>query len=75
MQIPYERFLSPVEAVQANLSTLALVAAWRVLLMIRVLTVLLKYRVVDAILLVMMFGRSGWQSWPFSSRLSQSLKS
>ena len=42
--IPYERFLSPVGATRANLWTLGLVAAWRVLLIIRVLVVLLSYR-------------------------------
>ena len=37
--IPYERFLSPEDAITANLFTLALVAAWRVLLIVRVLGV------------------------------------
>ena len=37
--IPYERFLSPLGAVQANLWTLAVVAAWRVALMTRVVSV------------------------------------
>jgi hypothetical protein len=37
--IPYERLLSPVGAVQANLWTLALVATWRVALMTRVVSV------------------------------------
>jgi len=37
--IPYERFLSPLGAVQANLWTLAIVATWRVALMTRVVSV------------------------------------
>jgi hypothetical protein len=36
--IPYERFLSPLNAVQANLWTLAIVATWRVALMTRVVS-------------------------------------
>jgi hypothetical protein len=39
--IPYERFLGPLEATQANLTTLAIVAAWRVALMVRVAVVLM----------------------------------
>lgn len=38
--IPYERFMDPVDAVTANLWTLAGVAAWRVLLISRTLAVL-----------------------------------
>lgn len=38
--IPYERWLSPVEAVNANLYTLAFVSVWRVALITRVLCVL-----------------------------------
>ena len=53
--IPYERFLTPVEAVQANLWTLGLVAVWRVALMIRVLIVLLHYHFGDAFLVVITF--------------------
>jgi hypothetical protein len=34
--VPYERLLDPVSAARANLFTLALVAAWRVALMVRV---------------------------------------
>jgi hypothetical protein len=51
--IPYERFLGPVEATSANLWTLGLVAFWRVVLMIRVLSVLMGYRHVAAIFFVM----------------------
>jgi hypothetical protein len=54
--IPYERFLSPGDAVRANLLTLAVVSVWRVALMVRVLVVLLKYRPVAAFFLVMAFG-------------------
>ncbi len=39
--IPYERFLNPLEATNANLATLALVSAWRVALMVRVAVVLM----------------------------------
>lgn len=37
--IPYERFLPPVDAIRANLWTLALVSLWRVALMARVASV------------------------------------
>ena len=40
--IPYERFLSPLDAVRANLITLGFVSVWRVALMIRVLVVVLN---------------------------------
>lgn len=53
--IPYERFLSPVDAAEANLWTLAVVACWRVLLMIRVLMTLMGYGAVAATFLVMVF--------------------
>ncbi|MFO0808252.1 MAG: hypothetical protein U0746_06490 [Gemmataceae bacterium] len=53
--IPYERFLSPGNAVAANLYTLALVAAWRVVLMIRVAIVLMGYRPFQAAFLVIGF--------------------
>jgi hypothetical protein len=54
--LPYERFLSPAHAMQANLLTLGVVAAWRVALMVRVLVVLLDYRALTAFFLVMVFG-------------------
>jgi hypothetical protein len=54
--IPYERFLGPGEAVQANLVTLGLVSVWRVALMIRVLVVLMNHSAVAAIVLVLFFG-------------------
>jgi hypothetical protein len=44
--IPYERFLSPMSATQANLITLGVVASWRVYLMARVLQVIMGYRVI-----------------------------
>jgi hypothetical protein len=53
--IPYERFLAPGEAMEANLWTLGLVASWRVLLMIRVLVVLLDYTLLAALFLVMTY--------------------
>lgn len=51
--IPYERFLTAAQATQANLWTLALVALWRVALMVRVVSVLMGYRVLAALFLVM----------------------
>jgi hypothetical protein len=51
--IPYERFLNSADATRANLSTLAVVATWRVLLMMRVLIVLMGYRWWAALSLVM----------------------
>jgi hypothetical protein len=51
--IPYERFLTSADATRANLCTLAVVATWRVLLMIRVLIVLMGYRWWAALSLVM----------------------
>lgn len=52
--IPYERFLSSVEATDANLWTLALVSVWRVTLMIRVVSVVFDLRVRTALPLVML---------------------
>lgn len=40
--IPYDRFLTPVEAIDANMWTLALVATWRVVLITRVVSVLTR---------------------------------
>jgi hypothetical protein len=51
--IPYERFLSPVDATAANLATLGLVALWRVDVMIRVVSVLMGYGLSSAAFLVM----------------------
>jgi hypothetical protein len=53
--IPYERFLSPAQALEANLWTLGLVALWRVVLMVRVVSVLMGYRVDQAFFLVLLF--------------------
>jgi hypothetical protein len=53
--IPYERFLTAGQATRANLWTLALVAAWRVGLMTRVLVVILRVSPVAAFMLVMFF--------------------
>jgi hypothetical protein len=53
--VPYERFLSEAGAMSANLWTLGLVAAWRVALMVRVVTVIADRGVVAAVLLVMLF--------------------
>jgi hypothetical protein len=54
--VPYERFLSPGDATSANLWTLALVAAWRVALMVRVVSVLTGRGVAPSLFLVMAFG-------------------
>ena len=54
--IPYERILSAPGSVNANLLTLAVVASWRVLLMIRVATVVFGYRLHHAAFLVLLFG-------------------
>ncbi len=53
--IPYERMLSPVEAVEVNLWTLALVALWRVVLMSRVVGVVYGIGIVPAFFFVMLF--------------------
>jgi hypothetical protein len=53
--VPYERFLSPGGATKANLWTLALVAAWRVALMVRVVSVITGRNVLYSICLVMLF--------------------
>jgi hypothetical protein len=53
--IPYERFLSPVDAVHANLWTLGLVAVWRVALMVRVLVILMNYNIGQALFVVIAF--------------------
>ena len=51
--IPYERFLSPTDAMNANLWTLAVVAAWRVLLMARVTSVFTGRGLVASFFLIM----------------------
>lgn len=53
--VPYERFMSPVDAVEFNLWTLAAVALWRVLLMTRVIHVVCGIRHIYAFFLVMVF--------------------
>ncbi|WP_152049255.1 hypothetical protein [Tautonia marina] len=52
--IPYERFLRPLDAVSANLWTLALVSVWRVALMVEVVSVIFGMKVRVAIPLVML---------------------
>jgi hypothetical protein len=54
--IPYERFMGPAEAARVNLWTLAVVAAWRVALMARVISVLMNYTLTAALFLVLAFG-------------------
>jgi hypothetical protein len=53
--IPYERLLDSVTATKANLMTLALVATWRVALMVRVAVVLFDMRVSVAFFRVMAY--------------------
>jgi hypothetical protein len=53
--IPYERFLSPADAMRMNLLSLGLVSAWRVVLMVRVMMVILNYTLIQAVCLVMVF--------------------
>ncbi len=54
--VPYERFLSELDAVKANLYTLAFVAIWRVALMCRVVTVLMGFKAWEACVLVIALG-------------------
>lgn len=53
--IPYERLMQPIDAIILNLWTLALVAGWRVVLMIRVVHVLYGIKPLAAFFFVMMF--------------------
>jgi hypothetical protein len=53
--VPYERFLSPGVATSANLWTLALVATWRVAIMLRVVSVVTGRGVGPSLFLVMAF--------------------
>jgi len=53
--IPYEHFMTPVDAVGANAWTLALVSLWRVLLITRVLSVLWGAGFVRCLFLVLLF--------------------
>lgn len=53
--IPYERWMSPETAIEWNLLTLAFVAAWRVVLITRVVVVVYGVNPVPAFFLVMLF--------------------
>jgi hypothetical protein len=53
--VPYERFLSPADAVRANLWTLGIVSLWRVLLITRASSVLLGGRFWAVLMPVMLF--------------------
>jgi hypothetical protein len=53
--IPYERFLSLLDATLANLWTLAIVAGWRVALMVRVVSVITSRSATSSFFLVMAF--------------------
>src|SRR5205085_6636802 len=53
--LPYERFLGPGPATSANLWTLALVAAWRVAIMVRVVSVVTDRGWAPSLFLVMAF--------------------
>jgi hypothetical protein len=52
--IPYERFLTPLGATEANLWTLGVVAAWRVGLMVRVASVLMNTGLASAFFFVIL---------------------
>lgn len=54
--VPYEHFLTPLEAIQANVRTLAFVSIWRVALMARVLSVLWKMPFVPTCIVVALYG-------------------
>lgn len=54
--IPWEHMLEPVEAVKANLWTLALVSVWRIALMARVLSVAFSIAPVPTFLWTVVFG-------------------
>ncbi len=54
--IPYERFLGAQAAIDANLTTLAVVAAWRVFLMIRVAVVCARIPALGAVGVVLCMG-------------------
>ena len=53
--IPYERWMSPVDAITFNLWTLAVVAIWRVVLMIRVVCVVYGFRLLSSTALMLLF--------------------
>lgn len=53
--VPYERFMTPVDAVGVNLCTLGFVAAWRVVLITRVVQVIYGIHPAAAFFLVMLF--------------------
>ena len=56
--IPVERYLDPTEAMQANLAFLGIVSAWRVVLLIRAITVWLDAPVISITWLVLFFALS-----------------
>lgn len=56
--IPFERFMDPIDAIHANLRLLALVAAWRVVLITRVISVLYGTRPRPTAILVLLFGNA-----------------
>lgn len=53
--IPYERVMTPVDAITLNLWTLALVACWRVLLITRVIQVVYGMGYISSFIFVMLF--------------------
>ncbi len=53
--VPYERFMTPVAAVEANLWTLAAVSVWRVLLITRAISVLYGVSAITVFFIVMLF--------------------
>jgi hypothetical protein len=59
--IPWERMLSPASAVQANLTTLGVVACWRVLVIARALSVLTGVQFALALAFVALIADAGLQ--------------
>ncbi|MBC7771501.1 MAG: hypothetical protein H7210_03285 [Pyrinomonadaceae bacterium] len=53
--VPYERWLEPVDAIRANLNTLAFISIWRVALMTRVLSVIFNARWWPTLFFVLLF--------------------
>jgi hypothetical protein len=65
--IPFERLLNPFNATRANLIVLGIVSAWRVALMIRVVSVLFGMRVIAAFPIVMLVADAiAWAALVFS---------
>ncbi|MEZ6235373.1 MAG: hypothetical protein R3B68_14395 [Phycisphaerales bacterium] len=66
--VPYERWMSERDAVDANVLTLAFVSAWRVALSARVLSLLFGMRGWSAIVATLLFSGAAWRRWGSSRR-------